>query len=1763
MRLKHKIKKICTLGLSILTIASVIIQPVFAAGSSYYRRSLGTNLALGSPLSNPDFSSEDWDKWEILVFGMFMGNYCKIGVDDYSSAFASGSKGLAAMQFAAGGDVNSNGILRKMINVATTAQQTNLSQIQVRYNYWCAGEETPLDLGMRSARLKDLVPTVDRGSLWGSNGTFEVKSSSEIDRPIITGSIMHPCDTRINGYSADSGLALEIQGDGYWNGKKSSNINTMGHVAYFTIGYNGLMTAIPANALLPTFTISTNGQLKEIFDLTNGFDTQLMSTVIAKMSQNMSDNKFKEMMEANPELKFDAFGNICAMYNGKPVVIIPAASNRNIQKNKEVNILNSLIVNGMLVGNSDSLMKAKASESYPEDAKAILNDKVHSMNGLPAVSDAGGIKSGKVIMYSDTDPLFFEDLYKYIRNNNPSIKESTDTFVANSSFGKIGQESSNTDGSDESLDINTNLDENSVEVRTDMGDYTKANVPKFSDLNLGNYINKVIDGNALYTAPFKLEMVGVDHSALDFSTFKASVEEVDVMSASQMALSLISNMIPYYLPEESLTNMLLVNGGKSTKEVELIDSSYFITPALSVHMNNEKFIGEDYLAAVTKDFASYALTNFTGRNINIDSASLRSTLKTLKEPRDIFKLFMSQSTDEYAQIGNKIGISYKTFIQSRYNLDTKKNFTSDNIDFGDTDKYITGVKSSAKTLYNGYPLEDNLAYLTACRVCRVYKPSAAFEVVSNIFDLNNSALFSEYTTGMYISYLDWYGILNHRTDEDLRFDTTLFEGKDYLNIDPDDLIDAMSDEEKEKVLRDNTLKLTDLGESGRSFRQQLFNDLISDSFDSAYQSSASGDGLGFLNVNGYKDNMLTAYLLENYERFADVFVGLLIILVFGKGIFNKRGLSWTVFGILAVIFSVGTAPAWVDIAPYLCNSAIQEAFQENALYWLASEEISNTAQAKDMQNDANDMAGLTNEEERKAVVMMNSMRVQQSDSSLLVKLDTSKKVIEQINIGWEELQKKASTRWLVPNLIQQISGDNGTYDYVYISTYDWLNNMTRGYLASLTSKDAADTSGVPKTSEDFQLAEQILAGRFYTGEYNSPTKHLDLKTLDSKKNHFKMYKDTSSNVGDASESYKSITRLNGEDSNYTMAHTFIYMMDTSSPIKCISESSDSTITTEHWDKLAESPASYVSPSDYTDYNSNKVLNALNNYNRYDIGIHSSFTNLWCTENIGLYFYTLVKDTLPISKSNTEYIAHQLAGSVANVVDENGEDTEDKVRTSFMHQGTTGYVRDFLDLEEVFTNMIPYLYAEQIIMGGTDGKSGVLGDSLMGNEYEVYKDSLQSWLYRSNWVTKIISDARYSKEAEVSYYSGNERQTVTIANMVDPRSYPIERPMVFSEAQQKAQGLSNKDLNLLELKLVRINNEVCDEWTMLVNYANLEGMTAETMERLMAVVATLKFNEIVTRTSISDITMSQYPKHLDMRNITWDAIMRHIVVSSSRNSTYITSSHLMSAIIDTCGIFIGFIALVVTWLSASVLPAGRDILLSLMLLLTLLSVVFNLYEEAKVHIRSTAGWAGTYTLFGAYTAFFYYLIAKMTGNGNTDAILIGNMMSISTSSLTFKMLLMLLLDCIYIFGLVHFMKNIVFKGGLNGLKAYIKDGGFSFFYNVASNMTRGINRGLHGVSKSVRNSVGGLDIFSRNKQEVVPKNDKDGKPLQVTITGGKVGTYPVNTKNSDIVSNSPDDISYTMEDIVRTSKTDVEYRKSRINAEIAKGKQSKTDTDSSN
>lgn len=57
-------------------------------------------------------------------------------------------------------------------------------------------------------------------------------------------------------------------------------------------------------------------------------------------------------------------------------------------------------------------------------------------------------------------------------------------------------------------------------------------------------------------------------------------------------------------------------------------------------------------------------------------------------------------------------------------------------------------------------------------------------------------------------------------------------------------------------------------------------------------------------------------------------------------------------------------------------------------------------------------------------------------------------------------------------------------------------------------------------------------------------------------------------------------------------------------------------------------------------------------------------------------------------------------------------------------------------------------------------------------------------------------------------------------------------MVFSRAQQILAGLDDSDLTTFELKCIELNENVCNEWTKLINYLNLEDMTPEVIYREM-------------------------------------------------------------------------------------------------------------------------------------------------------------------------------------------------------------------------------------------------------------------------------------------------------------------------------------------
>lgn len=1792
-----RVKRIIALGLAVVTLAINLVSVTYAA-SDYYRDTLGTNYALGSPLASDDFSADDWDKWEMAIFGMFIGNYVKIGKESYMDAFKSGSDGLKAMQFAAGGDVNSNGTLKKMLNICMTAQQSNYTALYTRYKYVEYGQVSRLDLGTRVAKFKDLFPVPVSSSLYGSttdenengNNKILIKDSAGMTEPIV------------------------------WMTLKKTDALVPTKVHNSKVVYEDYYRyAMIVAAELPEISVSVGGEEKVLFSLLDGYDSQLMQMVLAKLEKNLGEKGFNTLYNENPDIVIDAFGNICALTAGKPVVIIPAAANKNINKEKEVNMLNSLIVNSLFGARNQTTMSALADSRFFQDTNALFPQKELSFGGTVAVSDKNAISDRVAIMYNDTDPLLNKTLYAELSNNDTyktNFKEfeetcgfpllQDDSSTSTSGTGNTGGTNTATGGTNTATGgtvagagIQNNNGSNFVERTVSGLAITHPNGTGFMGFDiekqtLGKNINDVIDANSLYRAPIKFEMTGTNISAFDFAwgisvwMGNDAVRTKDAIGAMNIALSGIGNVFPYVLNDSSLSTMLMVNGGSSTNKTDLFSGHYYITPSMTSFNSTTWVFGVDQ-NIFSKDFYDFALRNVDGSvSGNVaDASEMRSLLSGLKDPYEIYSLLSSNSSsDARAQIQkNKtdqiyVGGLIKTFAGTRFNIsqeDNEKITNTVDMKLEDFAKYLDEPISNVSKLY-GKTTPNGKYYASAVsfRVCKVYQPSAVFEAVGQIYDLDSGAAFSQYTTNLYITYLDWYGILDNKSDEDLRIDTEFFAGRDYLNIDPDDLLDTMTEEEKRKVITNNTYKFLDASESGRQYRAEMASNIITDLLDKWYNSVAgSTEHNGFLNVSGYKDNVLTSFILDNWELLSGIYFGVMFIAVISLAVISKRGLTWLLATEASVLLAVGAVPGYVEMVPFICNNIIQDVFQDNAVFWLASEEVKNAAQREDIDTGTLVNSSMSDDEIRETVVLMNSIRLQKSDKTMLVKLDTSKKVIEQVSVGWDKLQQKASTRWLVPNLIQQMSADKDNYDYVYITTYDWLSNMTRGYLAVLPYNDSI-TAGMTLQAAYNKLADSFATGELAETDTSGADKKysvnqdgamsFNLRDAASKKNVFGIYKETNDIGATAENSYRSITRLDTD--TIDDVHTRIYFMAVealkfNSNLETLADPNPG-VQKADWDAFADNPQSALGPSfksAFTAYNDN-LLERLNVYNRYepeDGRIDMRFANLWMTEGPGLYFYALVKDTLPITSNSVQTIATNLLGGYAEEVDATtSQPTGERVRTSFMHQGETGYVRDFLDLEELFTNVLPYMYAEQLAAGGNGAEgtanTGLSGDVELGDKYEIYKDNKNFWLYRSNWVTKLITDKQYSKSADIYYIDGSgARVKSTCYTMIDPRSY-VGRDMVFSRAQMESMGLSERDLNLLEIKLVNLNDKVCDEWTKLVNYANITDMSPEIMERLMTVVAVTEFSKEITRVNPLNSTMSLYPRSLDLRNITWDQLLRHMIVSSTHNSSYLTSNTLIRTIAGSCGMFMAFLTCFISSMNNSWIPFARDVLLSIMLYLVLICIGANLLKGYKQKFKAAGGWLCTYLLFGVFTGLFYFAIANMVGSGQSAEVLAdGVTVELTTTSLSFKLLAVLILDVLYGFGIFKYMKDVVFRGGIAGLMSYIKDGGFSFFYDVASNVSNGIHNGISKLRGDVNRTGAGLLSFGSKNAQKIENKEENGKTKPIKVEGNVVNKSKSGAEANGLQS-TIDDASWVMDAVDREKKSQIESHRRNIEDRINQGKE---------
>ena len=336
------------------------------------------------------------------------------------------------------------------------------------------------------------------------------------------------------------------------------------------------------------------------------------------------------------------------------------------------------------------------------------------------------------------------------------------------------------------------------------------------------------------------------------------------------------------------------------------------------------------------------------------------------------------------------------------------------------------------------------------------------------------------------------------------------------------------------------------------------------------------------------------------------------------------------------------------------------------------------------------------------------------------------------------------------------------------------------------------------------------------------------------------------------------------------------------------------------------------------------------------------------------------------------------------LDEAGDmDKDNLVRVGVMHMGTTGWIVDVCDMEEVFTNLMPYMYEMMVLAGGDGTTTGLLEDEKMtGHTY--YSANYMSWLFRSNWVAKLYEDRYYASSGTVRDKDGN---SYTVSNMMDPYTYPANRPMVFSEAQMGTMGLEREDLNLVENNILVFNQDVVRRWTNLLNYANLQGLEPENLYRQMAIDALFAFNKAFAKDNIIMTENTLYPVQFNLRKVSQITVLRSLICNIKQDNKYSTgklaeklygTAPNAGSVLDILGVY--FMLWAWAWFKFA-----RGIGIILLFIVGCLTVLINWRGTAHDKFRALAGCVLTSLSLALLTILYYYILYLIIGKPVVDSI----------------------------------------------------------------------------------------------------------------------------------------------------------------------------------
>lgn len=1662
---------------------------------------LGTNKALGSPILNQNFSADDWNRWEIIAWGIFLSNFAQPFVDDYNSAFnlnsgkGSNGSGVQALKFGSGNDPSNTLALQELLDFAVNQQmQGSMRPIYVSYTTMENGlftEKSQFTTSVGSMEIfgKGLLTNQTPSTTPAPSGS-PAPSASPAPSQGIAGENNTPGVGTIRQANA-SDLVFNAIGSGLsalfsdtpdpnttWIGSTTSGlVNT---VVMKTINYVDITGTL--NGSFPTFAIRTNSNTYEtVLDYTDAYDLSIVSGALTRGVSSNKDirEKFSNNLSSiisNPDnfkLYLDTFGNICTPIDGSYVVLIPASANKYLTATPSINLVNSLVFNSSVstAGQEDLVLHAGQGTTLNFDSMLNLVAASASGNVSATVSALFDVMDGYIDWSGGGNAI--SNGAKGVPAGSPILYFDTDTIVMQKALESGHQ-----------LGINSNYLVNIGEIYTELFDLDIAASGqkyafKIEPANIMNLDWSGVNDNAVAAT------AGTVLAASQLTNIFSTSPNIDVTSTLKTDtgdLNIFGDAVVVPVQLEDATDVSFIGGGVSLGKAKMNNRAIF-----------RRFVNWVYQASRQ----DYATTSGTVQRQSVMNALKNSTTvsdmyKNLLMESDgsltpLFKSFVVRRTDLYKDIqtidinkasydsGNGIGNFLGGIVGDTSGPEAM-------LLGGHVDNKSIKLKDTIEpTWTSGNPnkLPQNRSPFS--RSIKVYATSEVMRSVANVLGVREGTDFAVFSTYIYLTYLDWYGVTktvktgsinssDASKNDSANFNTRIFDTtSDILNVDINSIVSTVSEEEKEKQILDWTYTLLNPTD-GRAYRSQMivsaFSDFVYDNYQkivygnaTSYYDTGTGvtsrNSTGFLALQPYSENFVTAWFVSNYSFFASILIGVFTILTIIMGLLRKRKISWYFISIIVMLNMILVLPSTGEVAPLVANNAVQDMFSDKMTYWSISEQVQNAKMEADYVTSNTISNGFLNslskQEQKQVVNLVKNLNVLYTDRSLMVKQDISKKVSGVSNSTYEDVQQLRSVRWMLPMIMREFTESADNANYVYVPMSDKLEDLSNMYwyfnptAAAYAETVNSQQTGVPTYDSndiDKTYHEQSVRGDFYT-EYEIHTEGYNNDENDTSSIPYKQKSYSAEFTGHNTHTYSYLLPFSalggsgGEIIEYTKDTSYD---DWAKSIVRYAKSNFETLGTSG------------TSSEFDAY-IHAIEGVMGEYNRFDRGTISIYYGyLWATENPLHFFYQGIAESFEQSATYGAMVG-QIYGQYSVP-----DGKEEEVHKTFMHAGESGYLRDILDFEEMFKNMIPYLYAMQLGAEGYKDEPGYFSEDDMIEGYPKHEFLNKSWIFRSNWVTKIMENKDFNTVGHIRDKDGNSYE---VANMLLPSCYPEDRPMIFSEAQMKQYGLDEADLSLIELKCLAVNKEVYKQWTLLVNYASVKGLTREVMLREMALTALFAFNKEFSPVGVTGAAYQMYPVGLDLRSISFDSVMKMLMLNVTHDTAFIYGD-TMQTIVEDADIGTALVLLVTAWICATFIPLVRNVLMGAIFFLGLWSIVWSIMKDTKTKAKVSCGYFVSNVVFLGMTFIYYSIIKTLVAMTTTDQVLTISQVEINTGNPIWCLIVMLVISCLYVF--------FMYKFGCMLFKSY-RDMGFEIYAGISSIAVGNINKGIERLGSSISSSYG--------------------------------------------------------------------------------------------